>query len=222
MKCPTRRRERNPELIKSLKKRFLNVIDLTYFEKEGKALEGKGSLVFDHRNRRVFCALSQRSHLEVINELLNQWNQIAKEPYHAVTFNASDKDGTPIYHTDCMLSLNHDYAVVCIQAVRKPKQRHLLVESLRNGRHPYQLIEISHKEVENMAANMQALYDAEGIPSIVMSKRAYQGLDPFNRAQLENSYKLVVCDIEIIEQIGGGSARCMLAEDFSDSSTQEV
>lgn len=51
MHYASRRIERDPKVITYLKKRFRDVIDLTHFERDGKALEGKGSLVSDYRNK---------------------------------------------------------------------------------------------------------------------------------------------------------------------------
>ena len=71
---------------------YMNIIDLTHFEQENKALEGKGSLVMDHRNHRFYCSLSTRSNIDVINELLRKWNAISKVEYRAVTFTSVDQN----------------------------------------------------------------------------------------------------------------------------------
>jgi len=47
-----------------------------------------------------------------------------------------------------------------------------------------------------------------------MSERARKGLRNQNLKTLEDNYKIVSSDLEIIEIIGGGSARCMIAELF--------
>ena len=47
-----------------------------------------------------------------------------------------------------------------------------------------------------------------------MSNRAYNGLSNENKQTLEKSYKIIKSDISTIENIGGGSARCMVAEIF--------
>ena len=39
-------------------KNYEHVIDLTHFEDEGLALEGKGAVVFDHRSRTFYSAKS--------------------------------------------------------------------------------------------------------------------------------------------------------------------
>ena len=54
-----------------------------------------------------------------------------------------------------------------------------------------------------------------GDPLIVMSQRAFSGFSTHHRRQLEQYGKLVAVNLETIETIGGGSARCMMAEIFS-------
>lgn len=76
MKYQSRRNERTPEIIEQLQRGYKYCIDLTHFEEQEKALEGKGAIVFDHRNRHFYCARSNRSHIEVIDELVAQWNKI--------------------------------------------------------------------------------------------------------------------------------------------------
>lgn len=49
---------------------------------------------------------------------------------------------------------------------------------------------------------------------VVMSKRAYENLEQKNKEVLEKHYRLVVPDLSIIEEVGGGSARCMIGELF--------
>ena len=51
-------------------------------------------------------------------------------------------------------------------------------------------------------------------PLIVLSESAYHGFTKEQRKQLEAHGKLIPCDIHTIETIGGGSARCMIAENF--------
>ena len=40
------------------------------WEKKDLALEGKGSLVFDYRNQKIYCALSPRACKEVVDDLI--------------------------------------------------------------------------------------------------------------------------------------------------------
>lgn len=121
------------------------------------ALEGKGAIVFDHRNRAFYSARSNRSNIEVMNELVERFNQIAINgkafPYKAVTFEAQDQRGDIIYHTDCLMSLHANHVTVCLDALRDQEERAALVDSLTNGPHPVSIIELSLEQIEHMAAN---------------------------------------------------------------------
>jgi len=49
-------------------------IDLTHFEEQGFALEGKGAVVYDHMNRRIYSTLSERCNIQVLNALVERFN----------------------------------------------------------------------------------------------------------------------------------------------------
>ena len=65
-----------------------------------------------------------------------------------------------------------------------------------------------------MCANMFNLVDKEGRNVLVMSDRARRTYTPKHLRELEANYKIIAPNIDTIEHIGGGSARCMLAEKF--------
>ncbi len=145
------------------------------------ALEGKGSLVYDYRNQKIYCALSPRACKNVVDDLIQKWNKISKRPYKAVTFTAHDRKGNIIYHTDCMMTLLHDHAVVSMTTVKNKKERKNLVLELSNpplNNVPYQIMEIDRLEIEGMCANMFNLVDSEGRNTVIMSDRARRTYDP--------------------------------------------
>jgi hypothetical protein len=49
-----------------------------------------------------------------------------------------------------------------------------------------------------------------------MSKRAHAGFTQDQLTRLTTYGKLIPVDLETIETVGGGSARCMMAEIFSE------
>lgn len=124
--------ERDQEIIEELRKNYKYFIDLSHWEKKGKALEGKGSLVFDYRNQKIYCSLSPRADNDVVDDLVKQWNGFSVRPYKAVTFTSFDRKGNQIYHTDCMLTLLADHAVVCLTTVKNKKERINLILELTN------------------------------------------------------------------------------------------
>jgi hypothetical protein len=113
------------------------------------ALEGKGSIVFDHRNRRFFITLSNRARIEVVNEFVEKWNLLCidgeSDPYRAVTFTARDLRGDVIYHTDCMMTIHGNHAMVCLDSITDPEERAMIVKELTSpeNHHPVEIIELS-------------------------------------------------------------------------------
>lgn len=159
MKYQTRRNERTPELIRKLQRQFKHTIDLTHFEETGGALEGKGSVVFDHRNRKFYITLSNRATIEVVEELVEKWNQLcvdgATNPYRAVTFTSYDARGDVIYHTDCMMTIHGHHAMACLDSVKDQDERAMLIEELTSQKNPYpvEILELSQDQIEYMSAN---------------------------------------------------------------------
>jgi hypothetical protein len=63
---------------------------------------------------------------------------------------------------------------------------------------------------------MLQVVNNDGITFLVMSETALNCLSPEQIAQIENHTNILYLPIQTIETIGGGSARCMLAEIFLD------
>lgn len=115
------------------------------------------------------------------------------------------------------MTLLHDHAVVSMTTVKNKKERKNLVLELSNPPNnnvPYQILEIDRLEIEGMCANMFNLVDSEGRNTIIMSERARRTYDPEKFEELKANYKILVANIDMIEHVGGGSTRCMLAEKF--------
>jgi len=116
-----------------------------------------------------------------------------------------------------MLTLLHDHVVVALPTVKDWYERNNLILELTNplkNHKPYKILEININEVEGMCANMFNLVDNEGRNSVIMSARANRTYAPEKLAVLEQHYKVIVANIDLIEHVGGGSTRCMLAEKF--------
>jgi hypothetical protein len=213
----SRRAERRQEVIDaaiaSVGFRVRHLLDLTYFEDEGKFLEGTGSLVLDHRARVAYACLSARTHAEVIAE----WaRELAYEP---VTFAASNRDGVPLYHTNVLMCIGERAVVIGSEAIAAADRPRVLGRLRASGR---EVIEIGHAEIGAFAGNMlelatwdEALGDCR---VLVMSERARRALTPGLFARLSGSTDTVLAvPVPTIERLGGGSVRCMLAEVFTSA-----
>jgi hypothetical protein len=123
---------------------------------------------------------SPRACVEVINDLLAKWNKLSCNDYKTVTWTSYDRKGNVIYHTDCMMTLLNDHAVVCVTAIKNKKERKKVILELCNPPQniiPYKILELDRNEVEGMCANMFNLVDRSGKNTIIMSDRARRAYD---------------------------------------------
>lgn len=185
---------------------FDRVVDLTDDEKEGRCLEGTGSLILDREHRMAYACLSPRTDEQV----LQRWAQAMHYDYFA--FSSVDEKGTPVYHTNVVMHVGTRFAIVCMESIRDITQRDRLCSLLAaNGK---EVVDISLSQMHRFAGNMLELHNDQGEKLLVMSTTARRSLTPQQVLTLEQDLRLVTPDIPAIETAGGGSARCMLAEIF--------
>jgi hypothetical protein len=123
-----------------------------------------------------------------------------------------DRQGVAIYHTNVMMSVGTRLAVVCLASVADPDERAALRKRLETS--GKQLIDLNWAQLESFAGNMLEVHSLAGEPLLVMSRTAWQSLDADQRRLIETRTTPLPVNIDTIERIGGGSARCMLAEVF--------
>ena len=76
------------------------------------------------------------------------------------------------------------------------------------------VIEISFEQMEQFAGNMLEVVDPSGQLHLICSQTAYLALHGPQRDKISSFLNIVPLDLDTIEKIGGGSARCMIAEIF--------
>lgn len=185
------------------------LLDLTSYEKRNLFLEGTGSLILDRNEHLAYACQSPRT----CEEVLEEWS--SKMGYDYFLFHAEDMNGNPIYHTNVMMSVGEQLAVVCLDAITDIEERMSLIELLEES--DKEIVEISLEQMNEFAGNMLQLHtvkDGELKYIMVMSARAKDSLDQDQIEAIEKYCKIVAPDLEFIERNGGGSARCMLAEIF--------
>jgi hypothetical protein len=211
MMAPNRRAERRIDdlerLLRENGRRIENVFDLSAAENDGRNLEGTGALVLDRAERIVYAARSQRCHPDLFDEYVH-----LRSYREGILFDTRGSSGNPIYHTNVVLAIGEIFAVICSDAIPNPGQRRRVMESLRNS---FDVIEISMQQMEQYyCGNILEVRTRAGESRIVMSARAERGFTTEQRRRLAACGKIVSVDIDTIETVGGGSARCMLAEIF--------
>jgi hypothetical protein len=152
MQAPNRREERRIEVLQAVEARLhfrrSRLVDLRAHEEQGHMLEGTGSLVLDHVHRIAYACRSARTD----ESLVRKWSELMN--YDPLLFDALGADGTPIYHTNVLLSIGSSWAVVCADAIAESDRERVLRRLADSGR---EIIEISAQAMARFAGNILEL-----------------------------------------------------------------
>ena len=208
MEAENRRTERRIDIIEYLNLEHgfhvSDVVDLSSHEADGHFLEGTGSLVLDRPNRIAYACLSSRTHLDALRDFAQRMD------YDVLAFDAVDRDGIPIYHTNVLMSLGERLAIICDETIVRDDQRQAVMDRLKETGH--EILHLGYDQLEAFAGNMLELRASDGERVIAMSSQAYASLDLGQRRVLEANGRIAQAPIDTIERSAGGSVRCMLAE----------
>jgi len=208
MFAPNRRFERESKILNKLSKFGIDIElinDYSAYENENKFLEGTGSIVLDRKSKTAYCSLSKRSNLGLFEKFCLDMN------YDPVTFNSSYQS-KPIYHTNVMMSICNNFSVICLDSIDNKKERENIIEKLNNS--GLEIIDISLDQMTSFLGNCIQLINTDSSPILIMSSRAFNSISKSQLKKIESHSEIIHSDIKTIENNGGGSARCMIAEIF--------
>jgi len=212
MHAENRRVERREDILETLKTsgfQIREILDYSAHEDDNMFLEGTGSLVLDRENLIAYACLSQRTN----THLLNDWAQ--QLGYKVVSFRATQEvngELLPIYHTNVMMSVGEELAILCADSIKDEAERNLVIDSLtKTGK---EVVLITEAQKSNFAGNMLQVVNDKGGRILVMSTQAFKSLNEEQIATIEKTNRILHSSLETIETLGGGSARCMMAEVF--------
>ncbi len=212
MFAENRRLERREDILDILEKRGFKieqVIDYSPAERDSLFLEGTGSVVKDRVHQKAYCALSDRAHEELILEFCEDFHCT---PVIFTAYQSVDKQRLPIYHTNVMMCIAEEYAIICLDSIDDIEERKNVVYHLEEtGK---EVVEITEEQMHSFAGNMLQVAGKDGQRYLVMSSSAYNSLRPEQLETLEKYNPVVHSSLKTIETCGGGSARCMIAEVF--------
>jgi len=203
MHSAARRTERRRDVIDHLRKhyRVTDVVDYSARERQAECLEGTGSLVLDHVNRIAYASLSQRTHPEVLKQFCHDFG------YEPVVFRSESEGGQPIYHTNVMMCVGSEFALVGLETIADEHERTGVRDRLEaTGK---EVVDLTPSQIANFAGNAIELHNEEG-KLLVLSGRGASTLSDQQRAVIERHALLVQLSLPTIE-LAGGSARCMMA-----------
>lgn len=211
MYAASRRAEKRDDILKWLAGEYIvnDVQDWSEFEVEGRFLEGTGSMVIDHDHKMIYACASERTSIAVLEKFA------ATNHYQAIVFLATDKNGYPVYHTNVVMCLGDNFVVLCEEAIEEEWEliavRQLLESTGKT------IIPISKDQMHAFAGNMLQLKNNVGETFLVLSQTAFDSLDKEQKIMLEAYARLLPIPVPVIEQVEGGSVRCMMAEIFLEN-----
>jgi hypothetical protein len=198
-----RRRERRTDVIEMLKAeyRVQDVVDYSGLEHDDIFLEGTGAMVLDHVTRIAYTARSRRADPVALERFCTHFN------FEPMCFDTADSNGQPVYHTNVMMSVATDFALVGFDVISDAARReHIHRRLAETGR---TVIALDNEQLGHFAGNALELTGRDG-RVLALSRRALGCLTQRQRRLIERSAQLLPLDVPTIE-LAGGSVRCMLA-----------
>lgn len=198
-----RRRERRSDVIEMLKAnyRVQDVVDYSGLEPDGLFLEGTGAMVLDHIDRVAYVARSNRADPIALERFAAQFH------YEPMVFDARDEAGRPIYHTNVLMCIGTEFALVGLEMIADTARRAEIHDRLaETGR---TVIPLDRGQIADFAGNAIELQGGAG-RLLALSARAHRALRPDQIEIVTQSATLLPLDVSNIE-LAGGSVRCMLA-----------
>ncbi|MDR2323270.1 MAG: amidinotransferase [Microbacterium sp.] len=202
MYASNRRGERRADIVEMLKSQYRvqDVIDYSGLEPDDVFLEGTGAMVLDHEARIAYVARSHRADPVALERFCTNFG------FEPMAFDAVDDTGAPIYHTNVMMAVGTELALIALDMITDDRRR-AEVSARLSARH--EVIALTRAQIAEFAGNAIELQGASG-RILVMSARARAALRADQVAAIERSARIVAVPVPTIE-LAGGSVRCMIA-----------
>ena len=185
------------------------IMDYSSAEEDNVFLEGTGSIILDRVNKIAYACVSPRTDEELFYEFCEDFE------YEPVLFEANhtvDNERKQIYHTNVMMCVGDEYAVIALSTIDDKTEKEFVINKLKSS--GKEIIDITEEQMHQFAGNMLQVGGIGNSKYLVMSENAYNSLTQKQIDQIEKFNPIIKVDIDTIETLGGGSARCMMAEVF--------
>jgi hypothetical protein len=208
MYAPNRRLEKRDDILHLLVSNFIvnDLQDWSEYEVEGHFLEGTGSMIIDYENKIIYACVSVRTRGSLLEKFA------AVNGFNAFLFSAKDKNNQPVYHTNVMMALGDNFAILCEESIADESEQIAIRQLLESTNHT--IVPITIDQMHAFAGNMLQVKNNKGEKFLIMSQTAYNSLRKEQRELLETYSTLLPVVVPTIEEVEGGSVRCMMAEIF--------
>ena len=133
MFAENRRAERRADILQRIESEGFSIrrkVDYTGFEEENRFLEGTGGIILDRVNRYAYAALSQRVDEALLGRFCKEQN-FSPVSFHA--YQTVNGQRLPIYHTNVMMCVATDYAVVCLDSIDDVEEREQVYQAMADN-----------------------------------------------------------------------------------------
>ena len=208
MYCPNRRAERRTDVTEFLANQYRvdKSVDYSYLEDKNSFLEGTGSMVLDHQNRIAYAVKSKRMDEPALNLFCEEFD------YKPMAFNAQDKTGVAIYHTNVLMCVATDFVMIALEMIKGSDERALVKQTITESGKV--IVELTEPQIEQFAGNALELeseqLESESGKLLAISQTAVDTLTNEQLNTIEQFVEVVPLKVKTIE-LAGGSVRCMLA-----------
>jgi hypothetical protein len=208
MFAANRRTEKRDDILKYLNDTYYvkDFRDWSEYEVEGKFLEGTGSMIFDHNNKVIYACHSPRTDISVLEKFANAID------YRAIVFLATDNKGHLVYHTNVVMTLGENFAILCEEAIEEEWELIAVKQLLDSS--SFEIIRITRDQMHAFAGNMLCIKNQDEDKFLVLSQTAFTSLTSEQKNKLSSYCTLLPVSVPTIETAEGGSVRCMMAEIF--------
>ena len=177
-------------------------LDIVDFSKEEAALEGTGAMVIDRFKNICYGTLSNRCDEALLLRFCKTYDFIP------VPFRARHH-GATVYHTNVIMTVAEHFALIAEELIIEGRED--VIRRLKES--GKEIIPLTAREVDHFCGNCLELLGDE--PLLVMSEEAYEHLAPEKIKTIEKYNRILHAPLPVISTLGGGSARCMIAENFT-------
>ncbi|MBK2109630.1 arginine deiminase-related protein [Francisella tularensis] len=168
------------------------------------ALEGNAALVFDNSTKKVFLSKSPRADEKLAKKVADELG------YELITFTSYDHKDRPIYQTTQMLSIGEKLIFVCLESIKCDKDRDIVAQALHQSNKT--IVDVSQKQVHLRCCNSLEVKNKQGRSYLILSATADMGFTDQQKQLIDLHCTRLPCHVKTIEDVGGGTARCMVAE----------
>ena len=117
----------------------------------------------------------------------------------------------PIYHTNVMMTIGEKWAIACLDTIDSSERTKLVQRINKSNK---ELMEIDLGQLTSFLGNCIEIRNAKEEHLLLLSEKAHLSLREDQKEFLQKYMKLLPISIPTIEKYGGGSVRCMIAENY--------